>query len=122
MHHYLLLSVFLVFSSSYAELQAQIPVGSNQCFSKGGIGVTYQGVHVVVNSERNELRLKDAQSWVGAGKSVTEVVLIQNGQIVENPKASKEFDLTKCLVISFQPDRVIFFDFSKSKGGYYHRF
>jgi len=117
-----LLLIVIALSNVSISLCAETSISANQCFSKGGLGIIHRGVYVVVNSHRNELKFGQGQSWVGSTRITPEVVFIQNDRVIENPKTNTDFDLSKCLLVSFQPDRVMFFDFTKSKGGYYLRF
>jgi hypothetical protein len=112
----------LLFSTNTQELRAQELIEANQCFPKDGLGVTYQGVYILVNSSKNELKIDHSKSWVGARRDVKETVWIRNREIISPPETLEGFDLSNCFVISFQPDRVIFFNFSGSKGSYYLRF
>jgi hypothetical protein len=110
---------------------------TNRGWSKGGIGIISEELYVVVKSarnDRNELILtppghlgKDQTApvpetrWKGKSISEAEVVFVYEGKVWESRSLPKGFDLSKSVVISFESDKVRFFDFRATEGGYYDR-
>jgi hypothetical protein len=105
-------------------------------FSKGGIGMLADKLFVVVRSkrtEKNELIVDSAsgarESWYGKSVAEPEVVFFYEGQIwsyegniwSRSRPLPQGFDLSRAIVISFEKDKVRFFDFEKENGGYYSR-
>jgi len=94
---------------------------SNKFFAKGGIGIIDQGLYIVLKSTKNELILSGANRWLGLDTSRQQVVIFFEGQILPQDDLPDRFDLSKAVVISFEADKVRFFDFRKMSGGYYSR-
>jgi hypothetical protein len=90
--------------------------------SKGGIGVIAQDhLYIVVKSTKNELRLKDGNTWTGKRAGAREVVLFFEDRVWSPEDLPTGFDLNKSVVISFEGDIIRFFRFDKMSGGYYMR-
>jgi hypothetical protein len=89
--------------------------------AKGGLGVVNSGVYVDITSRANELLLPKNQRWIGANREADQLVLVREGVVIENPQGLQEVDISKCMVFSFQPGRILFYDFLSSSGGYYKR-
>ena len=102
---------------------------TSRYFSKGGIGKINKHLYVVVKSasdDRNELIVKPAEDkeerWKGKSASKAEVVIVFEGMIWSSQGLPDQFDLSKAVVVSFEGDKVRFFDFhTMSGGGYYER-
>jgi hypothetical protein len=110
---------------------------TNRGWSKGGIGIISEELYVVVKSARNDKNElivvppghlgKDQSApvpetrWKGKSISEAEVVFVYEGKVWESPSLPKGFDLSKSVVISFESDKVRFFDFQATEGGYYDR-
>jgi len=110
---------------------------TNRGWSKGGIGIISEELYVVVKSarnDRNELILtppghlgKDQRApvpetrWKGKSISEGQVVFVYEGKVWEPQDLPQGFDLSKSAVISFESDKVRFFDFQATEGGYYDR-
>jgi hypothetical protein len=94
---------------------------SNQFFAKGGIGIIDQDLYIVVKSAKNELIFSGANKWLGLDASQNEVVIFFEGKILGQKALPDRFDLSKAVVISFEGNKVRFFDFRKMSGGYYSR-
>lgn len=98
---------------------------------KGGVALLGDGLYVIVNAERNELRLpatpgrsgatSKETTWLGRPRSEREVVLIVGGRVLTSTDLPPDFDLSKAVLVSFEADKVRFFDFSQARGGYYPR-
>jgi len=96
--------------------------------SKGGIGIVNTNLYVVVKSsksDRNELIVKPTEEteerWKGKRVTEGEVVYVYEGKVWASRSLPKGFDLSKAVVISFEGDKVRFFDFQATEGGYYDR-
>jgi hypothetical protein len=94
---------------------------TNRCFSKGGLGIVNTSLYIVVKSAKNELLLGEKKSWSGLDASNPEVVVFFDGKVWVPPSLPKAFDLSKGVVVSFESDKIRFFDFQAMSGGYYER-
>ena len=102
---------------------------TRQEFSKGGIGLLNKRLYVVVKnkkSDRNELIFVPESGaevrW--HGKSVTEAdtVFFYDGRVWSCSQALPDgFDLSRAIMVSFEKDKIRFFDFEKEYGAYYSR-
>ncbi len=95
----------------------------NLCFAKGGIGIIIKGIYVVLKSDKNELLLgsEKKDKWVGQDASKREIVIYFRNKIWRPQQLPDDFDLSEAIIISFEVDKVRFFDFSELDGGYYNR-
>jgi hypothetical protein len=94
---------------------------TNECFAKGGIGIVDKELYVVLKSARNELLLGGGNPWTGATVPTAEMVIVFDGKVLAPEKLPRMFDLSRSVVVSFENDKVRFFDFRKLTGGYYKR-
>lgn len=94
---------------------------TNEFFAKGGIGIISNNLYIVVKSAKNELVLSAGEKWVGLEASRPEVVIFFEGKICSLQAMPHGFDLSTAIVISFEGNKVRFFDFHKMSGGYYKR-
>jgi len=94
---------------------------ANELLSKGGIGIISEHLYIVVNSARNELVLSAGHRWVGLDASRPEIVIFFEGTVWSPQGLPDRFDLSNAVVVSFEGDKVRFFDFRKMFGGYYRR-
>ncbi len=97
-------------------------------WAKGGVGLINEHLYVVVNlssNDRNELIIKTAdwkeQRWKGKIVTKAEVVIVYEGKVFSSQDIPDQFDLSKAVVISFEQDKIHFFDFQSMHGGYYER-
>jgi hypothetical protein len=90
---------------------------TNECFAKGDLGIVTPNLYIELRSERNQLLLAQGKKW--AGTEQPEVVILFHGQAWK--KVPEGFDLAKAIVVSFEKDRVRFFDFNQMEGGFYRR-
>ncbi len=97
-------------------------------FSKGGIGIVNQHLYIVVRSavnDRNELIVDSVEGkeerWKGKNATKAEVVLVYEGTVLSSQDIPDRFDLSKAVVVSFENDKVRFFDFHTMSGGYYEK-
>jgi hypothetical protein len=101
---------------------------TNRCFSKGGLGIVNKGLYIVVKStrnDRNEVILKPTeeteQRWTGRSVAKAEIVILSGGKIRSVENLPDQFDLSKAAIVSFESDKIRFFDFQTMSGGYYER-
>jgi hypothetical protein len=94
---------------------------SNECFAKGGIGIVNTNLYIDLKSPKNELLMDAGNRWTGQDARTQEVVFFFENRIWSAQAPLNEFDLSKAIVISFEVDKVRFFDFGKMSGGYYTR-
>lgn len=94
---------------------------SNEFFAKGGMGIINEKLYIVLKSEKNELRLGSTDSWVGVAASQPELAIVFDGKVWSPQALPPQFDLSRAIIISFEGDKVRFFDFGKITGGYYKR-
>jgi hypothetical protein len=93
----------------------------NECFAKGGLGVVGTNLYIDLKSAKNELQLSAGNKWTGQSTPAQEVVIFFENKILSPQALPDGFDLSKSVVISFEGDKVRFFDFGKMSGGYYKR-
>jgi hypothetical protein len=96
-------------------------VATNRCFAKGGIGVVQKGLYIDLKSPSNKLLLEAGKSWTGKGRDDREVVVVFDGRVLSERSIPDGFDLSKSIIVSFEGEKVRFFDFANSLGGYYQR-
>lgn len=94
---------------------------ANEFIAKGGIGIVNPNLYIDVKSAKNELRLKEGRRWSGRDAKAAEVVFFFADAIWLPQKLPEGFDISQAIVVSFETDRIRFFDFSKLSGGFYRR-
>lgn len=101
---------------------------TNLCWPEGGMGIINTSLFIVVKSPinaRNELLVKSTYEseliWKGKDVTSAEVVVFYEGKVWSTEKLSDHFDMSRAIVISFENDKVRFFDFQKTFGGCYNR-
>ena len=102
---------------------------TNRCFSKAGLGIVNTDLYIVVgstiNGNRNELIVKptDAteKTWSGRSVEKAQIVIYYEGKVWPKESLPDQFDLSKAVIISFESNKVRFFDFQAMSGGYYER-
>jgi hypothetical protein len=101
---------------------------TNRLLSKGGIGIVNRSLYIVVKSHKsdsNELIVKPTEEteerWKGKSVTEAEVVVVYEGKVWSSQGLADRFDLSKAIVVSFESDKVRFFDFQAMSGGYYAR-
>lgn len=94
---------------------------TNRCLSKGGLGIVNTSLYIAVKSIKNELLFGEKQTWSGLDASKPEVVAFFQSKVWEPESPPKGFDLSKAVVVSFEGDKIRFFDFQTMSGGYYER-
>jgi hypothetical protein len=94
---------------------------TNRGWSKGGLGIVNTSLYIVVKSARNELLFGEKKSWSGLDASKPEIVVFFENKVWAPQSLPKGFDLSKAVVISFEGEKIRFFDFQAMEGGYYAR-
>jgi hypothetical protein len=93
--------------------------------SKGGIGMVNKNLYIDVKSAVNELILKPEEDkeerWKGKSATNAEVTIVYVGRVWSSRDLPDGFDLSKAVVVSFETDKIRFFDFQAMSGGYYER-
>jgi hypothetical protein len=73
----------------------------------------------------NELIVKPTEEteerWKGKSVTNAEVVFVYQGRVWAPQSLPTGFDLSKAVVISFEGEKIRFYDFQASAGGYYDR-
>ena len=100
--------------------KVQNPLSYNECFAKGGIGIIDTGLYIALRSDRNQLILADGKKWTGQDAAVSETVIVYKGQTLQGSTPDR-FALSEATIVSFEKDRVRFFDFKHMDGGFYRR-
>jgi len=106
---------------SASQASATTEFATNRAFSKGGLGIVNTNLYIAVKSTKNELLYGEKRTWRGSDASMPEVVLFFEGKVWVPQDLPKGFDLSKAVLISFERDKIRFFDFTKMSGGYYQR-
>jgi|ERR1700726_461891 hypothetical protein len=103
-------------------------LATNACFPKGGLGIINTDLYIDLRSPKNELLFGPpkgvvpvGERWSGHDTVVPEVVLYFEGRVLSPQDIPRDFDLSKAVVISFEGDKVRFFDPADTSGGYYKR-
>ncbi len=93
--------------------------------SKGSIGIVNKNLYIVVKSTRNELIVtpteETEQRWEGKDANQAEVAVVYEGKIWSSEDLPAQFDLSKAVIVSFEGNKIRFFDFQTMSGGYYDR-
>lgn len=101
----------------HAALQSQ---EHSLCLRKGGIGVLFDHTFVVTRGNGNEVILPDNSKWIGRSRFFSQMVAVSGGQVIITDQVHA-IELQKCLVISFNKNKIIFYDFPRQSGGAYER-
>jgi len=99
----------------------KVMFADNQYMSKGGIGIISKDLYIVLKSKKNELFFTAGERWTGREVTSPEVVVVFEGRFWLAQELPNKFDLSKSIVVSFEGDKVRFFDFDRMSGGYYRR-
>jgi hypothetical protein len=101
---------------------------TNRLLSKGGIGIVNRRLYIVARSPKNnsnELIVKPTEGteerWKGKGVTEAEVVFVYERKVWSSQSLPDRFDLSKAVIVSFEGDKIRFFDFQAMSGGYYAR-
>ena len=98
-------------------------------FSKGGMGLLNERLFVVVRAQRtgrNELIVRSIngaeETWRGKSVKEPEIVFFYDGKVWSHSQPLPDgFDLSRTILVSFEKEKVRFFDFEKEYGAYYSR-
>jgi hypothetical protein len=88
---------------------------------KGKVGVVADEVYVALNSERNTLLIGNNREWTGRPSHEKQVVMAFEGAIVDPSALPSEFALEKSVVVSFENEKVYFWNASEKRLGFYRR-
>ncbi|MEP7011979.1 MAG: hypothetical protein ABJC13_16765 [Acidobacteriota bacterium] len=91
------------------------------CRGKGGFGVVADQVYADLDAERNKLLLFGKASWIGLEAHQRQVVLVWKHHVISGLDLPRGFSVEDAVVVSFEGERVIFFNFLAEAGGYYKR-
>ena len=135
LQHDLTISFLLVFSINPSKAQddtialsnqeilgkAKAHFETNQCFPKGGLGMVSKNLYIVLNTTQNELKIPNGKDWIGGAKEEKEVVIIFGGRVFATSGLPSNYRLNESVLISFEAEKVVFFDFGTLDGGFYRR-
>jgi hypothetical protein len=97
----------------------------NRLYSKGGLGIVNRKLYIDVKSRVNELLLKPTEGkeerWKGRASDMPELIVVYEGKAWPSEGLPEGFRLSEAVVISFEVDKIRFFDFQVMSGGYYER-
>ena len=93
----------------------------NKCYSKGGLGIIREDLYIRVRSGKNELRFGSKELWSGLDSSKPEIAVFFDNKVWQARDLPKRFDLSRAVIVSFEGDKVRFFDFRDMTGCYYAR-
>ena len=101
--------------------EAKVQIAEHECWPKGGIGIVNTGLYIDLKSKGNELILAEGKRWNGASTKEKQVVFVSGQRVVSGPEVPPDFKLETACVVSFEGEKVFFFDFTAGKGGFYIR-
>lgn len=109
--------------ASYAEMSDKMRaiIKRCQCIGKGGLGIVTTRVYAALDSPKNELKLPDGKDWTGLARAERETVIVFGGRVFSERQLPRDFRLMECTVVSFEGERITFFDFKEFDGGFYKR-
>jgi hypothetical protein len=90
------------------------------CFAKGNLGLVRDPLYIKVHSNKNELSINQ-YIWTGKEASVPEVVIVYQNGVWSPGAVPVGFDPHQSVVISFEREKVRYFDFLRGEGCYYDR-
>jgi hypothetical protein len=98
-----------------------ITFATNKCYSKAGLGIISGDLYIRVVTDKNELLFGSRESWSGLDSSQREIVVFFDNRVWPARSLPKRFDLSRAVIVSFEGDKVRFFDFRDMTGCYYAR-
>jgi hypothetical protein len=102
--------------------EAKVMFAENMYIAKGGIGIVRKtDLYIHLHSASNELFLSGGRTWSGRSARTVEIVIFDGSKIISPEALPQDFDMSNAVIISFERDKVRFFDFKKLSGGYYRR-
>lgn len=90
------------------------------CFAQDGFGIVRDPLSIKVSSSKNELSI-NRYIWTGKDASVPEVVIVYQNGVWPPGAVPVGFDPHESIVISFEREKVRYFDFRQGEGCYYER-
>jgi hypothetical protein len=109
-------------SMNISKKTKEMMFASNEYFPKAGLGlIKAQHLYIVLTSMQNNLLLDQQNEWTGLKASTPEVAIFYENKVWSPNLLPPKFDLSKAIIISFEHDKVRFFDFNEMSGGYYWR-
>jgi hypothetical protein len=96
-------------------------VSTNECISKGSVGIVNTHLYIALTSDKNELILDGGKRWVDQLRDKREVVIFFENRVLAKDDVLPGFNLSKAIIVSFEGNIVRFFDFNEMSGGYYRR-
>jgi hypothetical protein len=101
--------------------EAGVKIAENPCWPKGGLGIISTNLYVDLLSTDNELVLPNGERWIGLAAREKQVVLVADGRVTSGTEIWPGFRLEVSSIVSYEEDKILFFDFSAGKGGFYQR-
>jgi hypothetical protein len=121
---------------SYDEISARDKAifEENRCMVIGRLGIIKDGIFIVIFSKKNALLVQEDEKspndnlllpktleWEGLTRDKKQVVFVYKNQIFETSNLPDDFSINESILISFEGEKVIFFDYATFHGGYYKR-
>jgi hypothetical protein len=100
---------------------AKMTFPENEFWRKGGVGAICGDIYIDFNSDKNRLLLADKETWEGLVSAKHEFVIIYNNKTYDQSELPNDFKISKAVIVSFEANRVYFYDFNVMEGGYYSR-
>ena len=95
---------------------------TDRAIPKGRTGIITSDLYIDLSADRNSLVVSSTKTrWHGKSSSFPEVVIFVGSKIWDKGELPSGFDLSKAIVVSFEKNKVRFFDFNQMSGGYYDR-
>ena len=94
---------------------------TNVAMSLGGVGIINTHLYILTKSDKNELLLDDHKRWTGHSLTKPQVVIFYQGKVYDTDQLPPNFNLADSILISFEGNKIKFFDFAGSQVGFYYR-
>lgn len=107
--------------TTHKEQKTETPLSQAKYVPHGGMGVISDSIYIVVQSDKNELLLPKGQRWIGSSRSTMQRVCISGNTVYEDAARWGQLPLDRTIMVSFEGDRIYFFDFKNVRGGFYER-
>jgi hypothetical protein len=101
-------------------LETRVNISENQYLPKGGVGMIKKDLYINLKSANNELML-GSTTWAGRSSRQREVVFVSAAGAISPDPLPADFHLQESVLVSFENEKVLFFDFKSGKGGFYPR-
>src|SRR5258708_23182030 len=93
-------------SNRAGSVKDQNMLATNECFSKGGLGIVNTKLHIDLKSAQNELLLIGLDRWVGQDATTPEVAIVFENRVWSPQSLPEGFDMSKAIVVSFEGSKV----------------